>query len=81
MGETLVIIVRTLTCTDGIIGLNDWQYLLNVDNTLMTFKDEETAKEYLTEHGESLEELEFVTLDDVGLPNDVPVVNNTLGSL
>ena len=75
-----MIYAKTLVCTDGVIGLNDWQYLLHSDNTLMMFKDEEEAKAFLTEHGEDLETIELHTLDDVGLPS-VPVVNNTSGSL
>jgi len=76
-----MIIVRTLTCPDGVIGLNDWQYLLHPNNTLMMFGNEEEARVFLTEHEVNLEDIEFCVMDDVGLPTDIPVVNNTLGSL
>lgn len=76
-----MIYAKTLVCNDGVIGMNDWQYLLHPDNTLMMFENEEEARVFLTEHKVDLEDIEFCVMDDVGLPSDVPVVNNTLGSL
>ena len=67
MGETLVIIVRTLTCPDGVVGLNGWQYLLHPDNTLMEFKNGKEAKEFLLQHEIDLEDVELCSKDDSDL--------------
>ena len=55
-----MIVVRTLTCEDGIIGLNGWRYLLNADDTLMKFIDKESAKTFLKTHNINSDEIDFV---------------------
>ena len=44
-------VVRTLVCPDGVIGLNGWQYLLNDDGTEMEFEDLESANSFLLDGG------------------------------
>ena len=43
--------VKTLVCSDGVVGLNGWQYLLDDDDKLMPFKDNESATTFLKDHG------------------------------
>ena len=46
-----MIYLKTLVCSDGVVGLNGWQYLLDDDDTLMPFKDNESATTFLKDHG------------------------------
>ena len=55
-----MIVVRTLLCGDGIIGLNGWRYLLNSDDTLMKFIDTESAKAFLKAHTIDSDEIDLV---------------------
>jgi hypothetical protein len=59
-----MIVIRTLTCGDGVIGLNGWRYLLNSDDTLMKFIDKETAKTFLKTHSINNDEMEFIDFVD-----------------
>ena len=49
--ETSNMVVRTLVCPDGVIGLNGWQYLLNDDGIEKEFKDVESANSFLLDGG------------------------------
>ncbi len=49
--ETSNMVVRTLVCPDGVIGLNGWQYLLNDDGIEIEFKDVESANSFLLDGG------------------------------
>ena len=64
-----MIVVRTLLCGDGIIGLNGWRYLLNSDDTLMKFSDKESAKTFLKTHDIDKDEVDFVDEDTGELEN------------
>ena len=55
-----MIVVRTLLCEDGIIGLNGWRYLLNSDDTLMKFIDKESAKTFLKTYDIDSDEIDLV---------------------
>jgi len=46
-----MIYLKTLVCSDGVVGLNGWQYLLDDDDELMPFKDNESATTFLKGHG------------------------------
>ena len=46
-----MIYLKTLVCSDGVVGLNGWQYLLDDDDKLMPFKDNESATTFLKDHG------------------------------
>ena len=43
-------IIRSLVCSDGVIGLNGYQYVLYNDGTEMEFKDTDSANSFLLEH-------------------------------
>ena len=45
------VIVRTLVCPDGVIGLNGWQYLLDDDGYEMEFDSEGAANKFLLDGG------------------------------
>ena len=46
------VIVKTLVCEDGVIGLNGQQYLLNKEGTLpLDFESRESATKFLIENG------------------------------
>ena len=64
-----MILVRTLFCDDGVIGLNGWRYLLNSDDTLMKFTDKESAKTFLNIHDIDSNEMDFVDEDTGELEN------------
>ena len=48
-------IVKTLLCSDGVIGLNGWQYLLDKNNNKMKFKSTALAHKFLLHNGYSQE--------------------------
>ena len=54
------LIVRTLHSNDGVIGLNGYQYLLNADDSLMSFPSIEKAEKFLTKHGIDIELVEII---------------------
>ena len=58
-----MIVVSTLVSEDGVIGLNGKQYLLDTDNEVMLFKDQETAKAFIAEHGEDPDS-EYIEYED-----------------
>ena len=45
------VIVRTLVCPDGVIGLNGWQYLLDDDGYEMEFDSKGSANKFLLDGG------------------------------
>ena len=46
------VIVKTLVCEDGVVGLNGQQYLLNKEGTLtLDFESRESATKFLIENG------------------------------
>ena len=43
-------IIRTLVCSDGVIGLNGWQYLLDDNGEEREFTDEDSANSFLLDN-------------------------------
>jgi hypothetical protein len=63
------VVVKTLVCEDGVVGLNGQQYLLNKEGTnVLDFESRESATEFLIDHGydqEFINEwIEFEPLND-----------------
>ena len=71
-----MIVVRTLLCGDGIIGLNGWRYLLNSDDTLMKFIDTESAKAFLKAHAIDSDEIEQNNILNGKFSNADAIVEN-----
>ena len=64
-------IIRTLVCSDGVVGLNGWQYILTDDNKEMEFKDTETANSFLLDGGYSQEHIdEHIEIIEKGSEED-----------
>ena len=62
------VVCKTLMCSDGVIGLNGYQYLLDDYDNEMEFASEEDAVRFLLDNGYSkdwIEEwLEFETITE-----------------
>ena len=61
------VVCKTLMCSDGVIGLNGYQYLLDDYDNEMEFASEEAAVRFLLDNGYSKdwigEWLEFETIE------------------
>ena len=44
-------VIRTLACSDGVVGLNGWQYLLTDDGKEMEFDSKDSANSFLLDGG------------------------------
>ena len=59
---------RTLTCADGVVGLNGWQYLMSdtLPGKVRLFDSPELAEEFLSSHGVDIDEsgIEIVECPD-----------------
>tara|TARA_R100001594_G_scaffold146465_1_gene197901 strand:- start:1097 stop:1294 length:198 start_codon:yes stop_codon:yes gene_type:complete len=44
-------VIRTLTCTDGVTGLNGYQYALDDKGKCLTFDNEAKARDFLIANG------------------------------
>lgn len=64
-----MIVVRTLFCDDGVIGLNGWRYLLNTDDTLMKFTDKESANNFLKDNDINCDEIDLIDEESGELSN------------
>tara|TARA_Y100000310_G_scaffold17218_1_gene17086 strand:+ start:1083 stop:1310 length:228 start_codon:yes stop_codon:yes gene_type:complete len=67
--ETKKVVVKTLVCEDGVVGLNGQQYLLNNEGTdVLDFESRESAIEFLIDNGcdqDYIDEwIEFEPLDE-----------------
>ena len=62
------VVCKTLMCSDGVIGLNGYQYLLDDYDNEMEFASEEDAVRFLLDNGYSKdwigEWLEFETITE-----------------
>jgi len=58
-----MIVVSTIASNDGVIGLNGKQYLLDTDDEVMVFKNEESARAFIEEHGEDPDS-EYIDYED-----------------
>ena len=59
-----MITVYTLVSSDGVIGLNGKQYLLDEDGELLTFESEEDARQFIEDNGEDADN-EFIEYEEV----------------
>jgi len=62
----MVIGIRTLTSTDGVIGLNGYVYLEDTKGNQLIWNSLEKAKQYIEECGEDPDSdyLEYYTLEE-----------------
>ena len=58
-----MIVVSTIASNDGVIGLNGKQYLLDTDDEVMVFENEESARAFIEEHGEDPDS-EYIDYED-----------------
>jgi len=58
-----MIVVSTIASNDGVIGLNGKQYLLDTDDEVMVFENEESARVFIEEHGEDPDS-EYIEYED-----------------
>ena len=60
-------VIRTLTCADGVTGLNGYQYALDNKGNCLTFDNEAKARDFLTANGvneESITNGDIEIIDD-----------------
>ena len=61
------VIVRTLVCPDGVIGLNGWQYVLDDNGNEMEFDSKDSANKFLLDAGYTQEWIdEWVEINQKG---------------
>ena len=58
-----MIVVSTMASDDGVLGLNGKQYLLDTDDEVMVFENEESARVFIEEHGEDPDS-EYIEYED-----------------
>ena len=50
--------VKTLLCSDGVVGLNGYQFLKDEDDEIMPFKNKKSAISFLLKNGYTIDWIE-----------------------